>query len=183
MRGRPKGYSPGPRREVDSTSGEWTWSHERLQAKIQTADDASCWNWTGARGPQGNLFGAYKNGQQQMTQANRLIYARHTNTDITGKHVFMTCRNKHCCNYNHMTTLAQPKRGPQTITLVIGFHEQQALTAEQNLQAKLLLKTAEVIDQGIDHEFEYKWFKVTKKSWFLAQLTDPESASKFTIRK
>lgn len=99
--GRPKGYSPGPRRVITHQVGEWAWNTDNLHKRLIKTTDDECWAWTGSSNPMGNIFGAYKNGQQQMTQANRLFYMEKSNEPIDNLAVRMKCGNKHCSNPNH----------------------------------------------------------------------------------
>lgn len=190
--GRPKGYSPGKLRLVDRQVGEWSWNSQRLNSKIQKSTDDECWTWTGSRGPQGNLFGAYKNNKQQMTQANRLIYAEHTNKPIEGQQVRMACYNKTCCNPHHMTVGPQPYKPrdkkpklktTKTVIVSIGFEQQNRLTAEQKFLAGIMLQECEILDQGIDIEFNTKWFKVNAEDWALAAIKQHQLTELFTVKQ
>lgn len=99
---------------TDRTSDDWAWNSSLLLSKIQSNANSHCSTWQGARGPYGNLFGAYKlhDGQWrcQMTQANRLIYQTHYNQSVKGYIVRMSCQNRHCCNWQHMS-LQEEYRG------------------------------------------------------------------------
>ncbi len=99
--GRPKGYSPGLQRRITTRVGEWAWNTDRLNEKIQV--QPGCHIWTGSTGPHTNLFGAYKNDKSQMTQARRIIYMDRTGEDIADSDIIMTCHNRYCCNFEHMT--------------------------------------------------------------------------------
>lgn len=83
------------------SSGDWTWNGELLASKVVTGDIDDCWGWTGAQGPHGNLFGAWKLGKQQMTQATRLLYIQDREQDIDGYMIRHACGNKYCTNPRH----------------------------------------------------------------------------------
>lgn len=100
--GRPKGYSPGLQRKITDQCADWAWDTEKLNKKIESRSQDQCSIWRGSQGPYGNLFGAYKNGQAQMTQANRIIYMDRTKEDITEYQIVMRCHNRYCCNFDHM---------------------------------------------------------------------------------
>jgi hypothetical protein len=99
------GYSPGLTRTLTHQVGPWAWDSKKLHAKQRQGTTDECWEWIGSKGPHGNLFGAYKQGtnglQQQMTQANRLLYMEQVNEPIDDISVTMKCANKYCCNPSH----------------------------------------------------------------------------------
>jgi len=102
--GRPKGYSPGPRRVTTHQVSEWSWNSNNLHKRIVKTTDNDCWAWIGNSNQYGNIFGAFKNGQAQMTQANRLLYMEIHKEPIDHLSIQMTCKNKHCSNWQHFTT-------------------------------------------------------------------------------
>lgn len=102
--GRPKGYSPGPSRTITHQVGNWSWNSDNLHRRIVKTNEDKCWAWLGSSNAYGNIFGAYKNKHQQMTQANRLLYMEIHNEPIDHLAVRMTCGNKHCSNPNHFYT-------------------------------------------------------------------------------
>lgn len=186
--GRIPGYSPGKTRILDRSNGEWAWNTQRLNSKIEQGNPDECWIWKGAKGPQGNLIGAYKNGNQQMTQANRLIYAEHTNELIAKKQIRTTCLNKYCCNPNHMSDAptnkpTQPRIPKNTLIVQIAFETQQAMSAEDKFHAGIMLQECNVIDQGIDVEFKTKWFKVSKEDWAIAAIKQKQLTELFTVKQ
>jgi hypothetical protein len=105
---RPVGWPKGKKRGIglthDQGQDEWTWNGALLLSKIDSANrtDDECHPWLGSRGPNGNLFGANKNGGSQMTQANRLIYAQMTGENVFNMAVRMKCYDRYCANVNHM---------------------------------------------------------------------------------
>jgi len=102
--GRPPGYSPGPSRKITHAIGQWTWDTEKLHSRIVKTGEDDCWSWTGSRNAHGNIFGAFKNGKQQMTQANRLLYMEQVNDAIDHLAIKTLCKNRHCSNPNHFYT-------------------------------------------------------------------------------
>ena len=82
--------------------GIWSWNQESFDAKVQKGAADDCWSWTGALGPFGGLFGAFKNDKNQMTQARRIAYMIATGREIETKSVRNTCGNKFCMNPAHM---------------------------------------------------------------------------------
>jgi hypothetical protein len=108
--GRRPGWSPGETRKMTHQVGAWMWNHATLLSKlVKGVGEDDCWQFTGSRGPQGNLFGAYKNGRAQMTQANRLLAMATSGEDLEGQCVFMRCGNRYCSNPQHF--VIQPKKG------------------------------------------------------------------------
>jgi len=82
--------------------GCWAWNDNRLWNKIQKADnDNDCFVWTGSVHPAGALMGAWKNNQQQMTQARRLVWMSVNNEDVSAYRVTMKCGNPLCVNHRH----------------------------------------------------------------------------------
>jgi len=102
--GRPKGYSPGPRRVITHRIGSWSWDTEKLHKRIVKGEADECWSWKGSKNEFGNIFGAFKNDKQQMTQANRLLYMEIVNEPIDHLSIQTSCGNKHCCNFLHFKT-------------------------------------------------------------------------------
>jgi hypothetical protein len=102
--GRPKGYSPGLRRVITHKVGAWTWNTNNLHRRIVKTTPDACWAWTGSKNDYGNIFGAYKNDHKQMTQANRLLYMEVHDLPIDNLSIKMTCKNRHCANWNHFYT-------------------------------------------------------------------------------
>lgn len=95
-----------PRKITDQRDG-WQWDRNKIAAKIIPAGEDDCWSWRGSRGPQGNLFGAYKLNergiyQPQMTQANRMIARQHVDHSLEGYNIYMSCGNRSCTNFRHM---------------------------------------------------------------------------------
>jgi hypothetical protein len=109
MAGRPLGYSPGVGLTHTHHVGEWAWNSPLLHSKIKVKK--GCWEWLGAKGPSGNLFGAYKNNRPQMTQPNRLLYMEMTDESAADISVYMSCQNKNCCNPAHFEVLPNKVKG------------------------------------------------------------------------
>lgn len=195
--GRPKGYSPGQTRAITHQIGEWAWSTDNLHKRIVKTDPDSCWAWTGSQNPQGNIFGAYKNGRPQMTQANRLLQMEILNDAIVGREVRMSCGNKHCSNPRHFTLTERGrkprvKRIPETSApivwstsskmLTISEHILSLLTKEQQQQLKAMTKEfAET--GGIDVEFEYRWITMTEENYLLASIKYADIIKYMAVRK
>jgi len=102
--GRPKGYSPGPKRNITHRIGNWSWDTELLHKRIVKTDIDKCWAWIGSSNDHGNIFGAYKNEERQMTQSNRLLYMELHGEPIDHLAIKMSCGNKHCSNPSHFYT-------------------------------------------------------------------------------
>lgn len=102
--GRPKGFSPGPQRKITHRVGNWSWDTNLLHKRIVKTEADSCWAWTGSSNAYGNIFGAYKNDSQQMTQANRILFMEIHMEPIDHLSIKMTCGNKHCSNPRHFYT-------------------------------------------------------------------------------
>ena len=173
--GRKKGYSPGFTRKITHRIGAWSWDADSLLRKQQPGADNECWTWTGSKGPQGNLFGAFKNDRAQMTQANRLIYSTVTGKDAAGIAIKMRCANKHCCNPNHFFVEQQRFRLNQTteadtmFRLTIAEHQYSNLTTEQTDEIKAMAKEL-AHNSGIDWQWEYRWMIMPASSLLVAQL-------------
>jgi len=102
--GRPRGYSPGLKRVVTHQVGSWSWNTDNLHKRIVKTDKDKCWTWTGSRNNFGNIFGGFKNGHPQMSQANRFLYMEIVNEPIDHLAVKMKCGNRHCSNPHHFYT-------------------------------------------------------------------------------
>jgi hypothetical protein len=179
--GRPLGSH---HRKITQRWGAWSWDGDRLLTKIQQGPEALCWSWLGARGPQGNLFGAYKNNNQQMTQANRLIYQQLKNKNCEDVQISMRCGNKWCCNINHMTA-AQPnyKTGQSKVDFniykfTIDDDKFQSLTPEQQQAIRSLARDYSQ-DNGLDWEWALRWMKITEEDLVLAELKYPGILASF----
>jgi len=93
--------------------GEWSWDNTLLQSKIVRKDNPdSCTEWLGSMSPTGALFGARKNGLQQMTQARRLAWMAETGEDARPYMFKMLCRNQSCLNTRHFE-LQENNRKPR----------------------------------------------------------------------
>jgi hypothetical protein len=103
-------------RAIDTTVGEWSWSHANFSTKYTPELNTGCWLWTGAYHSDGALFGAYKNGKAQMTQARRLSYMQYHNTDVRGKFVESLCNNLQCVNPQHHVVYTPMSRVDSTET-------------------------------------------------------------------
>jgi len=95
----------GKDKPPNQTMGTWSWNTASFQAKYQEQSELACWIWQGSAGPNGALFGAYRNQQAQMTQARRIAWMQHTNQPVDLLQIKMTCRNKMCVNPHHMISL------------------------------------------------------------------------------
>ena len=102
-RGWPKGKPRGTRDHITHEVGSWSWNTNTLHRKIRVGDRDECWEWIGSKNKWGNLYGAYKNGHAQMTQANRIIQMEISGEPVEDISIIMTCKNIHCCNHNHFS--------------------------------------------------------------------------------
>lgn len=109
--GRPKGYSPGVGKTHTHQVGIWTWNSPVLHSKIQKGTVKECWEWSGSKGPAGNLFGAYKDKKPQMIQPNRLILMEITGEPVDDVSIYMKCHNRWCCNSRHFELQPNRARG------------------------------------------------------------------------
>lgn len=109
LRGRPPGIPGTKTRKITHQVGPWTWNSQTLHERMIPGPEDDCWPWRGSRNQHGNIFGAYKNGRAQMTQANRLLYMEQSGYYPDGMSVYMKCGNRHCCNPNHFNL--EPSRG------------------------------------------------------------------------
>lgn len=191
-------YKP---RTITHKNAEWEWNTATLNSRIeQTTNPKDCWEWQGNKGPQGNLFGAYKRGRSQVTQANRLIYAEH-NPDIilTDVEVKMTCHNKWCCNHNHMTAIKKKsitdrstrlklahtkkkQRLKDRYIITISEHVFTMLEVEERYELRDLVQEF-AYDAGTNWEFEYRWFKISKEKHLLATMKYPQIQKYLTVKE
>ena len=81
--------------------GQWSWNDLRLWSKIKIIDNQRCYQWLGSMTPGGAVFGAYKNGRSQMTQARRLIWMSVNQQPVDDISINMRCNNPSCCNPSH----------------------------------------------------------------------------------
>lgn len=96
-------HTKNKRRVVTHTIGDWSWNHDNLVSKIiDEKNPLGCSGWRGSTGPETHLFGGFKRGLSQMTQARRLYWQGEYNEDISDKRITMTCHNTHCMNILHM---------------------------------------------------------------------------------
>ena len=91
--------------------GPWQWNGDNFDTKIVKEE---CHQWLGAKGVPGALFGAKKMGKFQMTQARRIAYMQHTGEDIEGMAVRLSCHNRMCVNFAHMSLEPSRRLGPRT---------------------------------------------------------------------
>lgn len=98
-----KRKSPPLRRKITHEIGEWSWNHDNLKSKILPgANFSDCSSWKGSTGPETHLYGGFKNGVPQMTQARRLYWMGERDADISDYRVTMRCHNSYCMNLEHM---------------------------------------------------------------------------------
>lgn len=193
--GRPKGYSPGQTRAITHRIGEWAWSTDNLHKRIVKTTADSCWDWTGSQNPQGNIFGAYKNGRPQMTQSNRLLQMEILGESIQGQDVRMSCGNRHCSNPNHFqltlpgskikTKTAKPViKTWQSVPIMLTISEHILALLEEDTRTLLKQMTKDFADSsGIDREFEYRWITMTEENHLLAKIKYPDTIKYMTERQ
>lgn len=93
------------------TVGLWSWDSVLLKSKIVPgATEDSCTQWLGSMSPTGALFGARKQGLQQMTQARRLAWMEETGKDASPYRFGMLCRNQSCLNTRHFELLPNNRK-------------------------------------------------------------------------
>ena len=94
--------------------GVWSWRSKLLWSKIRKGPtEADCWTWIGSRSKHANLFGVYKNGQAQMSQAIRIIYREVTGLDCEELSFRHTCGSRFCCNPSHISTHLNNRKYPK----------------------------------------------------------------------
>ena len=82
--------------------GVWSWRSNLLWTKIQKGTNSNdCWIWLGNQSKHANLFGVYKNGLAQMTQAQRIIHREVTGEDCEEVSFKHSCGDRWCCNPDH----------------------------------------------------------------------------------
>lgn len=108
---------PGRPKTTTHAVGSWAWNADNFNSKIvygeATASEPDpCDIWQGATGPYGGLFGAFKLGRGQMTQARRIAYMQATGQNIDDKSIYATkCMNPDCVKASHMTAKPNRARG------------------------------------------------------------------------
>lgn len=177
--GRPRGYSPGPSRIITDRQAEWSWNADSLQKKQQKGSAEECWPWLGSKGPQGNLFGAFKHDRPQMTQANRLIWMTINQRPLQSQAVKMRCQNRYCCNPNHfylapshrLSKNQQQLLKSQPVRYRLAITEQMisAITQPQRDQIKALAREF-AHDSGIDWQWETRWMMLSEHELMLAEI-------------
>jgi hypothetical protein len=96
------------------TVGMWAWKPTLLEPKVDKRTDRECWPWLGNHNREMRpLFGAWKNGHQQITQATRIYYRHVFNEDCEEKEITHGCGNKNCMNYSHWEIQDVKKSGPK----------------------------------------------------------------------
>lgn len=175
-RGRPAGYSPGKNRNLTHTIGEWSWNSTTLHKRVIAGADTDCWSWRGSKNQYGNIFGAYKNGKPQMTQANRLLWMEQTGLDAKDRAIMLNCGNRHCCNPQHFQAVDSIRsHKPTTIfyRLTISEFEFADLTDQQRTTLRQIVKEL-ATSAGADWDLEYRWMRMSQDNYFLAQMKYPE---------
>ena len=184
--GRPRGATS---RKTTHQQGAWTWDGDRLASKIQQGPEEACWRWLGSRGPQGNLFGAYKRKasseyQPQMTQANRLIYMQFKDKDCEDVSIRMRCGNKFCCNWNHFSAITPNyKQGITKEDIVIykfSIDDEHFMAMPKTQQETIRNLAREYSqDNGIDWDWQLRWMKIKEEDLMLAELKYPGVLAQF----
>ncbi len=182
--GRPKG-STG--KNLTHQIGQWAWNTNQLHAKIKQGSPDECWTWTGSQGPTGNLFGAYKNNRNQMTQAHRIIYMDTTGLDCADISVTHRCGNKHCANPSHLSGVRpnyrlKERKVVEMIRLTISEHKFQSISTLQQEQIKSMAKEFGHMS-GIDWEWEHRWMVMSGSDLLVAKIKYPDIVDMFTKRK
>ncbi len=174
-RGRPQGTK---HRTITERMGVWSWDGLRLEQKVQKTTPELCWSWLGAKGPQGNLYGAYKNDKPRMSQANRLFYMQTKGIDIADSSIQMRCGNKYCCNVQHMTA-AQPnyktgKNRPSIAFYKFSIDDDRFCGADPELQQLIRSLARDYAEEnGIDWDWRVRWMKITEANTLLAEIKYP----------
>jgi hypothetical protein len=188
-RQRRRSKGPGsrkPRRVITNQVGVWQWNTDNLHKRIVKSNPDECWTWLGSKNKHGNIFGAYKNGRQQMTQANRILYMEQTNQPIDDVHVRMTCHNPWCSNPNHFSIRpyrrTAKKLQPETKMLIKEtLHTEGWNAAAQQLTYRLKeFHKDSSFDSGIDWGTQTMWATMTKEQCVVFCLKYPEYADRFT---
>ena len=184
-----KGRPPGAtNRIITHHVGNWSWDTNKLHAKIKKSDDTTCWEWTGSKGPQGNLFGAYKNGHTQMTQTNRILLMEKTGEPCEHLAIKMRCQNRYCCNPQHFSTITPNHRtknrpGPTDMyRLTISEHRLQDQTKEMQDKIKDMAREFGHLS-GIDWEWENRWMVMPASDLLIAQIKYADVLKLFTSQQ
>lgn len=92
--------------------GEWQLNQPLFDSKYWLDDTTGCYQWLGAAGPQGGLFGAKKQLKPRMIQARRVAWMLANNEDITDNEIRHSCHNNMCVNPAHMSKHPKKHRSP-----------------------------------------------------------------------
>lgn len=94
--------------EWDRRYDGWVYSSKTFWSKVQQLSEDACWHWLGSQGPQGPLFGVYRQQtladkpKPQMSQARRVMWAEETGSwPPAGMSIFHSCGNHTCLNPRH----------------------------------------------------------------------------------
>lgn len=183
-KGRPLGAK---NRVITHQIGDWSWDTNKLHEKIKPIENSTCWAWTGSKGPQGNLFGAYKNKKNQMTQANRLLLMEKTGQSCERIAIRMRCANKYCCNPSHFAITPNYKHNNPLSTndmyrLTISeqrFQDQSTLTKEKIKEMAREFSHG----SGIDWEWENRWMIMPGSELLIAKLKYENLIALFTVQQ
>lgn len=98
------------------TIGIWSWKPRLLEPKVDKQGKNECWPWLGNHNRDNRpLFGAYKDGKQQMSQATRIYYRHIYNEDCEEKEITHACGNRNCMNPSHWEIIPVKKHGPRAL--------------------------------------------------------------------
>lgn len=80
---------------------------ERFKSRIQVDPETGCWEWQGPRRPDG--YGAIGEGGRggKIVRTHRYSYELHKGPIPDGLHIDHLCRNRGCCNPDHLEAVPQ----------------------------------------------------------------------------
>ena len=174
-----------PKRVITHTVGEWSWNTNNLHKRLIMAGPDDCWSWRGSKNHHGNIFGAYKNGRPQMTQANRLFYMEQTGEPATDIAIRLSCGNYHCANPAHFIVVPNKRSTKPPV-------DQYELRIDEILFREILDKEREQLramvkelasEAGADWDLEYRWMRMPNDNLLVAKLKFTEVMQYLGIRK
>ena len=111
----------------------------RFWDKVSKGAPDECWEWVGARDPNGYgfLYGGKLYGNKRWVKAHRLSWEIHNTPAPEGKHVLHTCDNPPCVNPAHLYVGSQKENNHDRAVRKRGRENRPENHGELHANAKL----------------------------------------------